>query len=137
MRVPSRQQLVWVGRAIFVVIVAGLGVYLWTSGLDKADKLGSSIGCVLALAALAGPYLLPQPQRDAVPGAPAQDSTAQDSAVLHGSGDAQATSGGVANSGIDIDSGETGSGWVTRSGQAVADGASSVANTGIRRGARS
>jgi hypothetical protein len=56
--VPCRSRLwVWTGRATFGVIVVGLVVYLVVAGLDKADKLASSISVVVALAALGAPYL--------------------------------------------------------------------------------
>lgn len=66
----SSGRLMWAGRVTFVVIIAGLVVYLVISGLDKADKVASSTGLVVALVALAAPYLV----RRAKPAAPANDA---------------------------------------------------------------
>lgn len=59
-----RRSRTWllVGRVIAVLAVAGLAGYLYTVGLNEADKLGSVIGAVVALAALTLPYLLPSPR---------------------------------------------------------------------------
>ncbi|GAB3004729.1 hypothetical protein GCM10027184_72480 [Saccharothrix stipae] len=113
----------WAGRVVFGLIVAGLAVYLFKVGLDDADKLGSSIGGVAAVAALLAPYLLPRREEDAVP----------DEVVVEDSGDADATGGGEANTGVETVDGDPGTVRVTRSGNAVADGPGSVANTGVRR----
>ncbi|MBB5112543.1 hypothetical protein FHU28_002382 [Micromonospora echinospora] len=44
--------------------VVGLVVYLAVVGLDKADKLGSAAGVVVAIIGLLAPYLLPlRPQQ--------------------------------------------------------------------------
>jgi hypothetical protein len=53
----------WVGRITAALCIGGLAWYLSMAGLDKADKLGSAIGAVLALAALVAPYLLAPPDR--------------------------------------------------------------------------
>ncbi|MEU4447739.1 hypothetical protein AB0K14_07230 [Actinosynnema sp. NPDC050801] len=103
--------------------MAGLAVYLFKVGLEDADKLGSSIGGVAAVAALLAPYLLPRREEAAVP----------DEVVVEDSGDADATGGGEANTGAETVDGDTGTVRVTRSGNAVADGPGSVANTGVRR----
>lgn len=50
---------IWGGRAAAAVVVAGLVIYLCLVGLDKADKLASVLGLLVAVAALLGPYLLP------------------------------------------------------------------------------
>lgn len=118
----------WAGRVVFGVIVVGLVVYLSLVGLDKADKLGSSIGGVVALVALVAPYLLP---------ARREDSPVADDIVVENSGDAQATGGGQANTGAETPEGDTATIRVTGSGNAVADGSGSEANTGVRRIPRS
>jgi hypothetical protein len=88
---PRRsRRWVWVGRVVFGVIVVGLVVYLAVVGLDKADKLASSIGAVLALVALGAPYLLPPPAAAPV----AEPDRAEDT------GAARATGGGQANTGV-------------------------------------
>jgi hypothetical protein len=63
------------------MILAGLITYFTIVGLDEADKVASVIACVLALAALVAPYLLPAPQRptgrDPDLGTPSQRSAGQ------------------------------------------------------------
>ncbi|GAA5049274.1 hypothetical protein HNP84_004313 [Thermocatellispora tengchongensis] len=64
----------WAGRVAAVIIVAGLVVHLVRVGLDEADKVGSAVGVVLALAALLAPYLLPprgRPEPEPGPARPA------------------------------------------------------------------
>ena len=53
---------VWGGRVVAVVVVAGLAAYLSVVGLDKADKLASVLGLLVAVVALVAPYLLPIPE---------------------------------------------------------------------------
>jgi hypothetical protein len=113
------------------VIVVGLVVYLSVVGLDKADKLSSSIGGVVALGALLAPYLLRSRMGDVVD----SDDTVDEIAVTD-SGEAEATGGGAANTGVET-SEDTGSIRVNRSGKAVAKGPDSVANSGVRRLPRS
>jgi hypothetical protein len=55
---------IWGGRIAAVAVVAGLAGYLLSAGLDKADKLASVLGLLVAVAALAAPYLLPSPDRN-------------------------------------------------------------------------
>jgi hypothetical protein len=124
---------VWVGRVVFGVIVAGLVAYLVVVGLDKADKVSSSIGAVLALIALVAPYLLPRSRGEDV----VSDDVEVGETVVKDSGDAQATRGGEANTGAEVVDGDTGAVRVTGSGKAVAEGPGSVANTGVRRLPRS
>jgi len=50
---------IWVGRTVAVVMMAGLAGYLYSVGLDKADKLASALGLLVAVFALVAPYLLP------------------------------------------------------------------------------
>ncbi|MFI9453527.1 hypothetical protein [Amycolatopsis sp. NPDC052450] len=104
-------------------------VYLFAVGLDKADKVGSSIGGVLALIALVAPYLLPQPRREN----PMPDDPHASDTAVEDSGDAQAAGGGTANTGAEAVDDNPGVTRVSRSGNAVAEGPGSVANTGIRR----
>jgi hypothetical protein len=54
--------LVWAGRVVAVVVVAGLVGYTWTVGLDKADKLAGVLSLLVAVVALVAPYLLPSGQ---------------------------------------------------------------------------
>jgi len=123
--VPRRScRWVWAGRLAFGVIVAGLVVYLVTVGLERADKLASTISLVVALAAFVAPYLLPAPGVDGVSGA------VPDQVV--DTGTARATNGGQANTGMDLAGGDRPT-HVARSGNAVADGSGSVANTGVLR----
>jgi uncharacterized membrane protein len=53
------QRWFWVGRAAGAVIVLGLVGYLVGVGLDRADKIGSAVGAVVALVAVLLPYILP------------------------------------------------------------------------------
>ncbi|MFI6734812.1 hypothetical protein ACIBI9_17940 [Nonomuraea sp. NPDC050451] len=60
MSVPRRSpSLIWTGRIVFALGVAGLVGYFAAVGLEKADRLGSVISCLVALGALVAPYLLP------------------------------------------------------------------------------
>ncbi|WP_280838752.1 hypothetical protein [Micromonospora sp. A200] len=109
------------------MIVMALVVYLAAVGLDKADKVASSIGAVVALVALGAPYLLPRPQPGGV--------SMPDPDRVEESGKATATGGGRANTGLQA-AGDGRPAQVTRSGDATAEGPGSVANTGIQRGPR-
>ena len=113
---------IWTGRAVCAVTTAALAIYLYVVGLDKADKLASIVGAVVALVALGAQYLLSPPG-----GAPVSDPDR-----VEDSGKATATGGGQANAGVDI-TGDGGPAQVIRSGDAHADGPGSVANTGIQR----
>ncbi|WP_439657751.1 hypothetical protein ACSHWB_35930 [Lentzea sp. HUAS TT2] len=108
--------------------MAGLVVYLFVVGLDKADKVGSSIGGVLALVALGTPYLLPRSREED----PMLEHTQASEIVVEDSGDANATGGGEANTGAQAVEGAMGAVRVTGSGNATADGPGSVANTGAQ-----
>ncbi len=59
-----RSGWIWGGRAAAAVVVAGLVAYLASVGLDKADKLASVLGLLVAVAALLVPYLLPSSDGD-------------------------------------------------------------------------
>ncbi|QKW17628.1 hypothetical protein [Verrucosispora sp. NA02020] len=109
------------------MIVVALVVYLASVGLDKADKVASSIGAVVALLALGAPYLLPPSQSGGVP--------MLNPDRVEDTGKAKATGGGRANTGLEA-AGYDRPAQVTRSGDATADGPGSVANTGIQRGPR-
>ena len=113
---------IWAGRIAFGVLAVGLVAYLAVVGLDKADKLASCVGAVVALLALATPYLLPPPE-----GAPMADPDR-----VEDSGTAKATGGGQATTGVDI-TGDSGPAQVIRSGDATADGPGSTATTGVVR----
>src|SRR5687767_13521182 len=110
--------------------MVGLVVYLVAVGLDKADKVGSSIGGVVALVALVLPYLLPQHREES---SVSDEAQASKDVAVEDSGDAEAAGGGEANTGAETIEGETGAVRVTKSGKAVANGPGSVANTGVRR----
>ena len=123
--VPRRSAWwVWAGRVVFAVVVVGLVVYLAVVGLDRADKLASSISLLVGLFALAAPYLLPLPGVSG--GEPDR---------VEDTGDARATGGGQANTGLHT--GDVGrAARAARTGDATADGPRSSANTGIQRGPR-
>ena len=59
-----RSGWIWGGRIAAVVVLAGLAAYLASVGLDKADKLASVLGLLVAVAALVAPYLLPSSDGD-------------------------------------------------------------------------
>jgi hypothetical protein len=64
MPMPRRgARWIWAGRIAAAMVLAGLVIYLVRAGLDTADKLGSSISVVVAVAALLSPYLLPVQKR--------------------------------------------------------------------------
>lgn len=120
---PRRSRLwIWTGRIICAVIVAALVVYLTTAKLDTADKVGSCISAVLALAALGAPYLLRPPTGGDMP--------VTDTAVAEHTGEAQATSGGQANTGV-MSGGNDRPARASNTGAARADGLGSVANSGV------
>jgi hypothetical protein len=48
-----------VGRAVAVVALLALAVYLYAVGLDKAGVLAGIVGLFVAMAGLLAPYLLP------------------------------------------------------------------------------
>lgn len=118
---------VWSGRVLAGLTLVVVGGYLVRVGLEKADKLASSVGLLVAIAALLAPYLLPAPQSPIVQ---TVGATMPDADRVEDSGKAEATSGGQANTGLRT-SGRSGPAQVTRSGEARADGPGSVANTGI------
>jgi hypothetical protein len=54
-----RARRVWGGRIAAAVVLAGLAVYLFAVGLDRADKLAGVLGVLVAAVALVAPYVLP------------------------------------------------------------------------------
>jgi len=54
-----RRRYLWLGRGVFAGITLALIAYLSWIGLDRADKVASTEGAVLALLALGAPHLLP------------------------------------------------------------------------------
>lgn len=62
-----RSGRIWAGRIAAVVVLTGLAVYLASVGLDKADKLASILGLLVAAAALIAPYVLPSSDVDPGP----------------------------------------------------------------------
>jgi hypothetical protein len=114
---------VWAGHVAFGVIVAVLVGYLVVVGLDRADKVASSIGVIVALIALGMPYLLPST---------GGGTSMPDPDRVEDSGNANARGGGQANTGVQ-GGGDDRPARVTRSGDATAGGPGSVANTGVQR----
>lgn len=53
------QRWLWGSRAVAVLVLAGLLIYLCVVGLDKSDKIATVLGALAAVAAFAAPYLLP------------------------------------------------------------------------------
>ncbi|WP_285787550.1 hypothetical protein [Micromonospora sp. NBRC 101691] len=79
--------------------MSGLVVHLWSVGLDRADKLGSAVGGVLAAVALLAPHLLPAFPRTSVEATPpAAEDRGPGSPVavdLRGSQGVQVNTGGT------------------------------------------
>jgi len=122
----ATSKIVWirVGRVVAALVLVGLGVYLFHVGPDAADKLGSSIGLLVALAALLTPYLIPAPSSSIV--------SVADVTRVEETGNATARAGGQANTGV-MEPTHRGRTMVKRSGDAKAEGPGSLANTGVRR----
>jgi hypothetical protein len=59
-----RPNWVWVARIVAVLVLAGLATYLSLVGLDKADKLASVLGLLVAVATLVAPYLVSSADRN-------------------------------------------------------------------------
>jgi hypothetical protein len=59
-----RSGWIWGGRIAAVTVLAGLGAYLSSVGLEKADKLASVLVLLVAGATLVAPYLLPPSDGD-------------------------------------------------------------------------
>jgi hypothetical protein len=119
-----RRHWLRIGRVAFGVVTGGLAIYLTAVGLDKADKLASVVSAIVALIALGVPYLLRQPAFD--------NSSTETPDRVKATGTAHATNGGQANTGLQGPGGAR-SASITRSGDAVAGGPGSVANSGIQR----
>jgi hypothetical protein len=116
---------VWIGRAVFVAVGLALVLYLVRVGLDRADKVASSVGVVFALCALVAPYLLPAPASENEPSTVGSDRAVD-------TGDAIATDGGYAGTGVQLVGGNRPT-HASGTGSARAQGPGSVANTGVRR----
>lgn len=118
---PRRtRRWLWGGRIAAAMVLLGVGVWLWSVGLTQASAIGGAVGLLVAVATLLAPYVLPAPS------APAGRAR-----VVKSSGNASASSGGVANTGVQ-GTGSNGDSRIGRSGNATSDGANSVANTGIQ-----
>lgn len=117
----------WIGLAVTVAVLAGLGSYLARVGLDKADKIASVAGLFVAAAGLLGPWIW----RRIRGGGPATATPEAD--VVTDTGRATASRGGRANTGARLDGG-AGPVQVRNTGDAEAHGPGSQANTGIQRG---
>lgn len=80
-----RNPVRWALRFIALAIVIGLSTYLYSVGLDKADRLGSAIGVVVALAALIAPYLWPSGQHGDEGTAAAEETQSVAETIVGGS----------------------------------------------------
>ncbi|WP_203868833.1 hypothetical protein [Plantactinospora endophytica] len=107
---------------IFAAMILMLVGYLARVGLDRADKVGSAAGMVLALTALFAPHLLP-----------IRDSPVTGPDRAEHTGPAVASAGGNANTGL-RSGGNGRPARVSDTGSATARGPGSRANTGIVRG---
>lgn len=116
---PQRRRWIWGGRFLAAVLLVGIGIWMAVVGLDKANTIGGAIGLLVGIAALVAPYLLPV--------APSASTT---TSVVEDSGSARATAGGDANTGVRKHVAGSAA-QVNSSGDAVADGSGSIANTGV------
>lgn len=123
-RSRRRTQWVWIGRGVAVLALGGLTTYFLQVGWDEADKVGSSVGLLVAIAALFAPYLFPVTKFGG--------ETVTEPLDLTRTGKAEARDGGVANTGVEAEAGERPI-KVSDSGDATAQGPGSVANTGVRQ----
>jgi hypothetical protein len=122
---PHRSpRLIGTGRVVFGVATVALIIYFAAVGLEKADRFGSVISALLALCALGAPYLLPSPD--------ARSATRPGPDRAEDTGNATASGGGQANTGLQTSSASDAA-QVVGSGDAAAHGPGSVANTGILR----
>lgn len=92
--VMPRRTRRWVlaGRVAAGLAVAGLAVWLWVAGLNRAAAVAGPVSAVIALAALFAPYLLPVYQPPAEPPDPVAQVRAPGGVVIiadHGSVAAQ------------------------------------------------
>jgi hypothetical protein len=69
-----RRVWIWAGRGLALTLMVALAIYLYIVGLDKADKIGSAIGVIVALAALLTPHLAPKSHVESSAAVPAQSS---------------------------------------------------------------
>lgn len=120
----DRRRNFWAGRAVFVVVMVALVIYVAVIGLDRANKLAGVIGVLLALCALVAPYLLPA--------ADGRTTSRSGADRAEDTGKAGATGGGDANTGVQTGH-QDGPARVRRTGNATAEGRKSNANTGIQR----
>ena len=61
---PRRsRRWIWAGRAAALAVVAVLVAYLLAAGLEKADKAASVLAAIVAVLAVAAPYVLPAEER--------------------------------------------------------------------------
>lgn len=123
-RSRRRTQSIWIGRLAAVLMLGGLTAYFLQVGWDAADKVGSSVGLIVAIAALVAPYLFPATKSGGEAVAKPFD--------LARTGKAEARDGGVANTGLEAEAGDRPI-KVSDSGDAFAQGPGSVANTGARQ----
>ncbi|MGC4897273.1 hypothetical protein [Micromonospora sp. DT31] len=56
----SRRRWTWLCWVVCLLLVGGVLAYLVSVGLERADKISSSIAALAALAAFFAPYLLPR-----------------------------------------------------------------------------
>jgi hypothetical protein len=56
----SRRRWTWLCWVVCLLLVCGLLAYLVSVGLDRADKISSSIAAIAAIVAFFAPYLLPR-----------------------------------------------------------------------------
>ncbi len=91
---PRSRRGLWVGRGVCLLLVLGLVTYLIMIGLERADKVASSVAAVLALLALFAPYLVRPGGAGKFGGAPASGA-ASVAIGGHNAGDVTTEASGV------------------------------------------
>ena len=115
---------VWTGWAVAGLITVALAVYLIVVGWDTANKVITVLLLLVAIATLVAPYLLPVANPGAAP--------VLEPIEVEKSGKATASDGGRANTGIETPRVDRPL-LAHHTGDAIADGSGSVANTGMRQ----
>lgn len=130
MRIPRRTRA-WIVTSwvVALLVLGGLASYMASVGLDRASKIGSAGGLLVALLAIVVPYLLPSASSSTSTGDPRPGPAHR----VGQTGGATAAGGGVANSGLDVATAAQGVD-VRITGTASANGPGSFANTGAKIG---
>ncbi|HWS37158.1 MAG TPA: hypothetical protein VN408_30985 [Actinoplanes sp.] len=124
-----RRLLTITAVTLFVAALAGWAWFLSRQSLQDADQWSSVAGLFVNTLLTTGSLTLAWLARRSPAAGPRPDPGADQ---VTDSGNARATAGGNAGTGVD-GTGDSRPARVTRSGDATADGPGSVANTGVQR----